>query len=125
MTFTHNIVSVNQGNIFKGAWDKASVDMDYNCYYDETLTGNAYCGKTFAEWKKRKEPHSVCESPMFRNPAQGDFTFTSLRTAKAIGFKPFDTSQAGVYGDDVWKDKASMSPSEIEAFERIVKSGQE
>ena len=125
MTFTHNIVSVNQGNIFKGAWDKASVDMDYNCYYDETLTGNAYCGKTFAEWKKRKEPHSVCESPMFRNPAQGDFTFTSLRTAKAIGFKPFDTSQAGVYGDDVWRDKASMSPSEIEAFERIVKSGQE
>ena len=125
MTFTHNIVSVDQGNIFKGPWDKADVDMDYNCYYDETLTGNAYCGKTFAEWKKRKEPHSVCESPMFRNPAQGDFTFTSLRTAKAIGFKPFDTSQAGVYGDDVWKDKASMPPSEIEKFDRIVKSGQE
>ena len=125
MTFTHNIVSVDQGNIFKGPWDKASVDMDYNCYYDETLTGNAYCGKTFAEWKKQKEPHSVSGNPMFRNPAQGDFTFTSLRTAKAIGFKPFDTSQAGVYGDDVWKDKASMSPSEIEAFERIVKSGQE
>lgn len=125
MTFTHNIVSVSQGNIFKGVWDKANVDMDYNCYYDETKTEKAYYGKTFAEWKRQKEPHSVSGNPMFRNPAQGDFTFTSLLTTKKIGFKPFDTSQAGVYGDEEWKNKACMSPSEIEDFDRIVQSGKE
>ena len=99
--------------------------MDYNCYYDETKTEKAYYGKTFSEWRRQKEPHSVSGNPMFRNPAQGDFTFTSLLTAKKIGFKPFDTSQAGVYGDEEWKKKACMSPSEIEDFDRIVQSEQE
>ena len=125
MTFKHNIILVNQGNIFKGVWDKADVDMDYNCYYDETKAKKAYYGKTFGEWKKQREPHSVCERPMFRNAAQGDFTLTNLRAAKKIGFKPFDTSQAGVYGDAAWKAKARMPQADIEAFDRIVKAGQQ
>ena len=125
MTFKHNIILVNQGNIFKGVWDKADVDMDYNCYYDETKAKKAYYGKSFGEWKKQREPHSVCERPMFRNVAQGDFTLTNLRAAKKIGFKPFDTSQVGVYGDAAWKAKARMPQADIEAFDRIVKAGQQ
>lgn len=125
MTFHHNIVVVDGGDIFKGPWDKTQVEMDYNCYYDATHAKKAYCGSTFAEWKRRHEPHSICEQPMFRNQSKDDFTLTSRRVARKIGFKPFDASEVGVYGDAAWREKARMPQADIDAFDRIVKDGQQ
>ena len=61
---------------------------------------------------------------MFNDPLHGDFTFKSLKTARKIGFKPFDYSRAGVEGDQAWKEKAKMKPEEIEEFRRIVREGE-
>jgi hypothetical protein len=61
---------------------------------------------------------------MFNDPRHGDFTFRSLRTARKIGFQPFDYTRAGVEGDEAWNAKAQMKPEELEDFRRIVREGE-
>jgi hypothetical protein len=39
--------------------------------------------------------------------------------AKKIGFKPFDYSRAGVYGDQEWKMKAVLTDELKEQFDAL------
>jgi hypothetical protein len=55
--------------------------------------------------------------PNFKDPEHGDFTFTSLKTAKKIDFKPFDYTTFGVYGDETWKEKAELPEVLIKKFD--------
>ena len=77
---------------------------------------------SLAQWKKEKkrDRHSIAADPLFRNPAAGDFTFVDLKTARRIGFKPFDYTQAGVYGSEAWKKEAQLPSAVTEAFDRVV-----
>jgi hypothetical protein len=42
---------------------------------------------------------------------------------KKIGFKPFDSSQAGVYGSDDWKNLAKFDPELAKKYDAAVKEG--
>ena len=57
---------------------------------------------------------------MFTDPGNFNFNLKNLKVAKKINFKPFDYSQAGVYGSDEWKELGATG-SEIEAeFDSVV-----
>ena len=54
----------------------------------------AFNGKTFAEWAMT-DTGAVFADPQFRNADMGDFTLSPESPARALGFIPFDLSDAG------------------------------
>ena len=121
-SFRHNIILQDKGKTFHGnGWDKGNLDKDYNLLWH--VDGQPEFGKmTFEEWKKaRGGQHSVIMDPMFEDAEHDNYHFRSLKAAKKIGFKVFDTSIVGVYGSDSWKKKAEMSPELIEKFQAAAK----
>ena len=118
-SFRHNIILQEEGETLAGAWEKGLTDMDCNLYWH--LKGEpSFAGKTWKEWRKTKEPHSVMADPHFKDAANGDFSFTSLKSARKIGFRPFDFSSAGVYGSEEWKSKAALAQSVLDEYRRGV-----
>ena len=105
------------------AWKKGKADFDSNCFWDITDKNPKFNGLTLDEFRKQRDPKTIVADPMFNDPLNGDFTFKSLRTARKIGFKPFDYSRAGVEGYEAWKAKARMTPGEQEDFRRVVRAG--
>lgn len=115
--FKNNIILQDRGETLAGAWEKGMLDIDSNLYWH--LDGEPAFGKyTFKEWKKLKEPHSVYADPLFTSPLSDDYTFLSLKAVRKIGFKPFDYSKAGVYGEKDWIEKARLSRHTLEDFQR-------
>lgn len=119
LTFQRNLILIEDEALFKGNWEKANINADYNVYWSLSAKPD-FCGKDFKEWKKDKEPHSVLMDPQFKNPKDGNFTFKSESVAKKVKFKPFDYSKAGVYGDKSWIRKACLSQSRQDEFSHIV-----
>ncbi len=118
-SFKHNIILQDEGETLAGAWEKGKIDMDYNLYWH--LSGTpSFAGHTWNDWRKMKEPHSLLANPEFKDARNGDFRFVSLKAAKKIGFKPFDTASVGVYGSEEWKAKASLPQSVLDEYERGV-----
>ncbi|MEY8588710.1 hypothetical protein [Phocaeicola sartorii] len=66
-----------------------------------------------------KEPHSVMLDPLFKDVKNDDYTLVSRKNIRKIGFKPFDYSKAGVYGDKEWCEKALLSPRKLELFKKM------
>lgn len=124
-TFSNNIV-LSDGFPLLGdqaAWKEGIADFDRNCFWDITDNHPSFNGLSLEEFRKLRDPGTTVADPMFKDPLHGNFTFKSLKTARRVGFKPFDYSKAGVVGDASWKEKARMSPWELEEFRRIVRSG--
>lgn len=122
LSFTNNIIYFDRGSLFFNNWHKFNLFTDYNCYWDVRTKEIRFGDKTFAEWQKGgKDLHSVIADPMFVDPANFDFRFKNLSTARKIKFVPFDYSQAGVYGDDKWKKKAMSDPDLVKKFDERVK----
>lgn len=117
--FKHNIILYDKGESLVKVWDKANVDMDYNLYWRTDATPVTIAGKEFEEWKKVKEPHSVSLNPLFKDAKRDDYTFVSQKNIHKIGFKSFDYSKAGVYGDKDWCEKALMCPQKVEQFKKV------
>lgn len=118
-TFQRNIILTEEEELFRNAWEKADIHADRNLYWN--LKGKQdFCGKDFKQWKKEKEPHSIWADPLFRNPAEGDFTFRSKAAVRKVGFEPFDYTQAGVYGDPSWIEKAKLPKEREDEFTRLV-----
>jgi parallel beta-helix repeat protein len=54
-------------------------------------------GKTFAQWQANgRDKEGFVGDPLFVNPGERDFRFTSDEACKKIGFTPFDFSKAGI-----------------------------
>lgn len=117
--FRHNIILFDKGETLVNAWNKANVDMDYNLYWRTDGAPVMIYGKDFSEWKRTKEPHSVSVDPLFRDVKADDYALLSRKNVRKIGFEPFDYSQAGVYGDKEWREKAVLSPLKIAEFRRM------
>ncbi|MEG2066245.1 MAG: right-handed parallel beta-helix repeat-containing protein [Tannerellaceae bacterium] len=126
-SFTNNIVYYDQGLLYmdmgKDSWLKAQTVIDKNCFWNPTTQKQDFLGLSFSEWKKLgKDKHSILADPLFIDPTNFDFRFKSIKTAKQIGFKPFDYSRAGVYGDQEWKEKALLSKVLEDQFDVIMKN---
>ena len=125
-TFARNIILQDGFPLLSKTdrWKDANADFDRNCFWDITEKNPYFNDMTLAEFRKLHDEKTLVADPMFNDPLHGDFTFKSLKTARKIGFKPFDYSRAGVEGDQAWKEKAKMKPEEIEEFRRIVREGE-
>lgn len=126
-SFTNNIIYYDQGLLYmdmgREAWLKAQTVIDKNCFWNTTAQKPDFQGFSFSEWKKLgKDKHSIIADPLFIDPMNFDFRFKSIKTAKQIGFKPFDYSRAGVYGNQEWKEKAVLSKELEDQFDAIMKS---
>ena len=118
-SFTNNIVIYDQGVLYQGPWTKIQVEIDRNLYWN--LKGNVdFNGISFQDWQKNGyDTHSFIQDPLFVDPAGGDFRFKNRKANKKIDFQPFDYSTYGVYGNEDWKNKATLPESLLIEFDKL------
>lgn len=108
-TFSHNIVYWNRGWLLDTFWKDANFKMESNLYYNATGAAVSFDGKTLAEWQASgKDAGSMVADPKFVDAARFDFRLQPGSPAEKIGFRPFDFSKAGVYGDPAWVKAAAV-----------------
>ncbi|MCX7044803.1 MAG: right-handed parallel beta-helix repeat-containing protein [Candidatus Sumerlaeota bacterium] len=109
-TFEKNIVYWSgETPLLKGAWDKAQYTTRDNFYYAASGKAN-FLGKSLEAWQALgRELGTVFADPMFVNAEARDFHLRPESPAIKAGFKPFDPSEAGVYGDAAWIAKAKQA----------------
>ena len=101
-TFDKNIVYFDKGKLMSGRWKEAKVNLASNIYWSSDVTFD-FVGMSLKDWQAAgKDKGSIIADPMFVNPEKLDFRFKNDATARSVGFKPFDYSKAGVYGDASW-----------------------
>jgi hypothetical protein len=106
--FEHNIIVWKTGPALSGAWGNAKTVSGSNCWFNSAGAPIEFMGKSLAEWQKAgHETGSIVADPLFVDVARGDFRLQPDSPALALGFKPFDGSKAGVYGDAAWIAKAN------------------
>lgn len=106
-TFENNIVYFDRGELLRGPWDRLRYVSRKNCYWDASGRPVRFLGKDLADWQKAgHEQGSVVADPRFRDASRRDFRLADDSPALKLGFRPFDPSQAGVYGSDEWRKLA-------------------
>jgi hypothetical protein len=102
-TFENNIVLWKEGTLLHGQWKDTNFILRSNLYWNAGTNATTFAGQTFEEWQRGgKDADSVFADPKFVNASRGDFRLRSGSSAAKVGFKPFDYSKAGVYGDRAW-----------------------
>lgn len=124
-TFENNIVYwTNASPTLSGSWEKGRQISRRNVYWNTSTNPVTFAGKPLAAWQatrlaaptnaatppdwvgQGREQGSVIADPLFVDAAGHDFRLRPNSPALQLGFKPFDYSQAGVYGDAAWVAKA-------------------
>ena len=127
-TFEHNIIYWTNGSpTLAGPWIEHRQLTRSNLYWNASGSPVNFAGKTLANWQqtalkaptnttdasgavewagKGREQGSLIADPLFVDAAKHDFRLQPNSPALQIGFKPFDYSQAGVYGDAAWVAEA-------------------
>ncbi|WP_287129005.1 right-handed parallel beta-helix repeat-containing protein [Candidatus Cyanaurora vandensis] len=101
--FTNNIVYWQKSDLFIGIWGRSKAELANNLYFKVGGTPALFEGKTLGAWQRSgRDKGSLVADPQFLNPALGDFRLKPGSPARKLGFKPFDPSQAGVYGKASW-----------------------
>jgi hypothetical protein len=107
-SFTNNIVYWEKGPVLQGNWRSARVEMENNLYFNTSGDPVNFVGLTLEEWQEiGRDGGSIIADPLFVAPEAFDFRLREDSPAARIGFKPFDSSKAGVYGDPAWVAKAA------------------
>ncbi len=121
LSFTNNIVYYGSGTLLLSNWHKMNISSDWNCYFDTRTPGVRFAGETLEEWRRKgKDAHSLIADPGFVDPGKYDFRFRDTEVIRKINFRPFDYSEAGVYGSESWKTKARLDPAIEKAFDQMV-----
>jgi hypothetical protein len=106
-TFENNIVYYDTGVLLSGAWNRVKINMDNNCY---CAVGSdvSFIGKSPPDWIKETghDKNSIIVDSLFVDAKNYDFRLKPNSPALKVGFKPFDYTKAGVYGDPEWIKKA-------------------
>ncbi len=101
--FTNNIVIWNSGPLLASNWKDTNVVVNNNLYWNTTAQPVTFLGLSFPDWQKLgKDRSSQIADPKFTAPEKYDFTLAANSPALKLGFKPFDYTKAGVYGDERW-----------------------
>ncbi|MDF2439615.1 MAG: hypothetical protein JWN98_599, partial [Abditibacteriota bacterium] len=115
-TFSNNIVLWKEGEVYGRSkqWKDPNFKVESNLYWDERKVEPLFDGKPFKQWQTEgRDKGSLIADPMFVASAKGDFTLKPESPAAKIGFKPFDFSKAGVYGEAAWINKARNMPMPV------------
>lgn len=107
-TFEQNLIYwTNSSPAWSGPWDKLRYVARSNCYWNTPMPAESR-DRALKTWAARtNETGSVIADPLFVNAAAHDFRLPPNSPALALGFKPWDFTQAGVYGDTAWKTEAT------------------
>jgi hypothetical protein len=110
-TFERNIVYWRTGPLLAGPWGQINIVMDNNCYSGAAGQPVTFAGMDLKAWQvKGHDQHSIIADPKFADPDRHDYHLAPDSPALGLGFKPFDYTQAGVYGDPSWRKKAADAP---------------
>ncbi len=106
IVFENNIIYWKDGTSIGYNVDKVKADIQSNLWWKD---GGAveFKGKTHEQWvEEGKDAGGLVADPKVVNPDATDFRLQPDSPAETVGFKPFDYSRAGVYGDDAWIARA-------------------
>ena len=82
--------------------DQYSFSFDQNLYWQSNNINVSFAGVSFDEWKTNGfDSNSIIADPLFADPENGDFSFTSTENIQKIDFKPFNMT-FGVLGEE-WR----------------------
>jgi len=102
-----NIVYYDQGELLHGRWSQVKHDSRNNCYFDASGREVTFEGNSLKKWQDQgHEIGSIIADPQFADADNFDFTLAEDSPARKLGFRPFKTDDAGVYGDRQWIEKA-------------------
>jgi len=107
--FERNVFYWDDGPVHsRSRWEDRS-RFRANLYHCTTSSDPVFWeGLRFKQWQAKGEDEgSILADPMFVDPKRGDFRLQPGSPAEKIGFKPFDYTKAGVYGDPAWVRTAS------------------
>jgi len=111
-TFENNIIYYKTGRVLHGPWTKINVVMRNNCYFNAAGGKVALAGMDLKGWQgKGRGAGSIVADPLFVDADKLDFRLKPGSPAVKAGFKPFDYTQAGVYGSETWKALARDLPN--------------
>lgn len=109
--FEHNIVYFNNNALLGSTWKNGNFKLDHNIYWTTMpdvidLGEMDFAGRSWDAWRAEgHDVNSVIADPGFENAEAGDFRLKPDSPALALGFKPIDFSQVGLYGDPAWVEK--------------------
>lgn len=105
--FYRNIVYSDDGILVGANWVRAKLKSDYNCWWDTLLREEAdFDGWNLMERREQGyDEHSIVADPGFVAPERRDFRLKPDSPALQVGFKPFDLSGTGLYGNPAWVAK--------------------
>ncbi len=110
-TLEHNIIYWSDGPLLTGNWSGNNFRLDHNLYFLAGGQPISFAGASLEEWQKRtgQDEHSRIADPKFVAADHRDFRLRPDSPAAQVGFKPFDFTKAGVYGDAAWIEEARAS----------------
>ena len=107
-TLENNIVYFKTGILLAGRWNEVKFNGGNNCFFNAAGEPFDFAGKTLDQWQQAgHEKGSIIADPKFKDPDAYDFHLAEDSPALKLGFKPFDYTKAGVYGDPSWIRKAA------------------
>ncbi len=102
--FENNIVIWKDGPLVAaGSLNDERVTMRNNVYWNTAGQPVEFQGQTLAQRQERGlDKGSIVADPQFVDAAGLDFRLAPESPAVKLGFKPFDFTKAGLYGDGAW-----------------------
>ena len=98
------------GGVFNGRDPGPFIQFRRNLYWARPSTPFELRGKTFSEWQQAGyDLDSVVAAPKFLDLEKHDYRIASDSPLHKLGFEVFDPGEAGVYGDEAWKQLARAS----------------
>lgn len=116
-TFENNIVLWKDGPVVAaGSLNDKQVSLRNNVYWDLSGKPVDFQGQTLEQRQANGiDVGSIVADPLFVDPTHFDFHLQPASPALALGFKPFDYLEAGLYGPPAWvKFAQSFKYAEVE-----------